>query len=126
MNTILFLIIGLIVGCVLGYFIFKSFLSKSSILKTEFDKLLSENSQLKVDIASRPSKDEIAQSYVAKESFEIINRNIETAHIELGKRDKTILELNNLLTKLQEKETYLNEKLTTFKEVCDLDFTPPF
>jgi DNA recombination protein RmuC len=116
MNTILFLIIGLIVGCTLGYFIFRALLSKSSVLKTEFDKLLSENSQLKIDIASCPSKDEIAQSYVAKESFEIVNRNLETANLELGKRDKTILDLNNLLTKLQEKETYLNDKLTTFKE----------
>lgn len=116
MNTILFLIIGLIVCCTLGYFIFRAFISKRSVLKTEFDKLFSENSQLKIDIASRPSKDEIAQSYVAKESFEIVNRNLETANLELGKRDKTILDLNNLLTKLQEKETYLNEKLTTFKE----------
>lgn len=119
MNTILFLVIGLIVGSILGYFIFKSFILKSHVLKVDYEKLQSDNSQLRVDIASRPSKEEIAQGYVAKESFEIVNRNIEIANIELGSREKTILDLNKLLTKFQEKETHLNEKLTTFKEELD-------
>ncbi len=116
MNTILFLVIGLIVGCVLGYFILKLYLSKSYILKTDFDNIQSENSQLKVEIARRITKDEVVQNYIARESFEIVNGNLTTANLELGKREQTINDLNKLLTAFQEKEKHLNEKLTTFKE----------
>jgi len=62
------------------------------------------------------SKTEVEKSYVAKESFDIVNRKLDTAETELGKRGLTILDLNNKLTELQQKEEHLNEKLTTFKE----------
>lgn len=170
MDTILFLIIGIIVGGILGYFIFKSFLSKSYVLKSEFDRLLSENSQLKVEIASRTtkeelsnnyvskelfaalqqnldsanedieakkieitsyqekilsltsesehklSKDEVAKSYVPKESFEIIRTKLVNAEIDINEKNDTILELNNQLTELRSAEEALNEKLTTFNK----------
>lgn len=170
MDTILFLIIGIIVGGILGYFIFKSFLSKSYVLKSEFDRLLSENSQLKVEIASRTtkdelsnnyvskelfaalqqnldnanedieakkieitsyqekilsltseseqklSKDEVAKSYVPKESFEIIRTKLVNAESDINEKNETILELNNQLTELRSAEEALNEKLTTFNK----------
>ncbi|MGN6341619.1 MAG: DNA recombination protein RmuC [Ginsengibacter sp.] len=62
------------------------------------------------------SKMEVDQNYVAKDSFDIINGKLFTADAELGKREETILDLNNQLTKLKEKEEHLNEKLTTFKK----------
>lgn len=170
MDTILFLIIGIIVGGILGYFIFKSFLSKSYVLKSEFDRLLSENSQLKVEIASRTtkdelsnnyvskelftalqqnldranedieakkieitsyqekilsltseseqklSKDEVAKSYIPKESFEIIRTKLVNAESDINEKNDTILELNNQLTELRSAEEALNEKLTTFNK----------
>lgn len=170
MDTILFLIIGIIVGGILGYFIFKSFLSKTYVLKSEFDRLLSENSQLKIEIASRTtkdelsnnyvskelfaalqqnldsanedieakkieitsyqekilsltseseqklSKDEVAKSYVPKESFEIIRTKLVNAESDINEKNDTILELNNQLTELRSAEEALNEKLTTFNK----------
>jgi DNA recombination protein RmuC len=170
MNTILFLIVGIIVGGILGYFIFKSFLSKSYVLKTELDKLQTENSQLKVDVATRITKDElsnnyvskelfaalqknldganedveakkkeiashqekilsltseseqkltkeeVAKSYVPKESFEIIRTKLGNAESDLIEKNDAILELNNQLTELRSAEEALNEKLTTFNK----------
>jgi DNA recombination protein RmuC len=62
------------------------------------------------------SKMEVEQNYIAKDSFDIINRKLTTAESELGKKEQTILDLNNQLTELQQKEEHLNEKLTTFKK----------
>jgi len=67
------------------------------------------------------SKLEVEQNYVAKDTFDIINRKLSTAEAELDKREQTILSLNNQLTELIQKEKHLNEKLTTFKnELEDL------
>lgn len=62
------------------------------------------------------SKAEVEQNYFAKDSFDIINRKLTAAESELGKREQTILDLNNQLTELKQKEEHLNEKLTTFKQ----------
>lgn len=62
------------------------------------------------------SKAEVEKNYIAKDSFDIVNRKLNTAETESGKREQIIHDLNNQLTELQQKEEHLNEKLTTFKE----------
>ncbi|MBS1780265.1 MAG: DNA recombination protein RmuC [Bacteroidetes bacterium] len=67
------------------------------------------------------SKLELERNYIAKESFDIISRKLDTAETELIKREQTILNLNTHLTELQQKEENLNEKLSVFKqEIEDL------
>lgn len=116
MEMIPYLLIGLLIGGFFGYFIFKLALQKSFVPKSDLAKAEEKISALQSENDTRLPKDEVAKNYVAKGSFEIVNESLKTANLELGKRDKTILDLNNQLTKLQEKETFLNEKLTTFKE----------
>ena len=169
MEFILYLIIGLIVGGVIGYFIIKITLQKNYILKTDFDNLQAIVTELKIDNAKRISKEELSQNYiskelyenvntafasakndliieqketekhqatilrltgeveqklskaevesnyVAKESFDIINRKLNAADTELTQKEQLIIDLNNQLTEVQQKEEHLNEKLTTFK-----------
>lgn len=164
------LLIGLVIGGLIGYFIFKLTLLKSFVPKTDLDTAEEKISALQLENATRLSKDEIAtkyiskelhdninsnlatanknletelaankehqatilrltgeseqklskteveKNYVAKDSFDIVNRKLDTAETELGKREQIILDLNNHLTELQQKEEHLNEKLTTFKE----------
>jgi DNA recombination protein RmuC len=62
------------------------------------------------------TRKEVDDNYVAKDSFEIINKKLSSAEIELGKKEQLILGLNNQLIEFQKKEEYLNEKLTTFKK----------
>lgn len=102
MDTILFLIFGIIIGSILGYFILKFYLSKSYVLKAEFDKLLSENSQLKVEIAYRTTKDELSNNYVSKELFaalqqnlDSVNEDIEAKKIEITSYQEKILNLTS-------------------------------
>jgi len=64
----------------------------------------------------RLTKLEVEGNYVAKDSFDIVNRKLTTAETELGKKEQTILDLSNQLTELEQKEEHLNEKLTTFKD----------
>ncbi len=164
------LLIGLVIGGIFGYFIFKLTLQKSFVPKTDLDTAEEKISALQLENATRLSKDEVAtkyitkelhdninsnlatanknletelatnkehqatilrltgeseqklskteveKNYVAKDSFDIVNRKLDTAETELGKREQIILDLNNHLTELQQKEEHLNEKLTTFKE----------
>lgn len=116
---IFYLLIGLAIGGMLGYFIFKLKLQNEFIPKTELVKAEDKISKLQFENGTRLPKDEVAQNYVARGSFEIINVNLETAKKELEKKDKAVLDLSNQLTKLQEKEIFLNEKLTIFKEELD-------
>ena len=90
MNTILFLITGIIVGVILGYFIFKSFLSKSYVLKAELDRLQSENSQLKIEIATRTTKDELANNYVSKDLFAAFQKNLDNANEDIEAKKNEI------------------------------------
>lgn len=170
MEMILYLLLGLFIGGLLSYFIFKLTLQKGFVPKTDLDEAEKKISALHLDNAMKLSKEEVEQkfvtrelhesisanlttakedfekekksnetnqltilrltgesvqkltkteveqNYVARESFDIINRKLTTAEGDLGKREQTILDLNNQLTELQQKEEHLSEKLTTFKE----------
>jgi DNA recombination protein RmuC len=72
--------------------------------------------QLTGESEQKLTKIEVEQSYVPKESFEILNRKLNSAEIDLEKRNNRILELSNQFTELQQKEEHLNEKLATFKK----------
>jgi len=170
MPFILYLVIGLVLGVLIGYFIAKLNIEKNYSPKSAYNDIFNENTQLKLENASRLSKEEVSASfvnkelhetilgtlnsykeeaknekgvneghqatiirltgeskgklskeevdkgYVAKESFEIIDRKLTAAEIELGKNEGTILGLNKELKALQEKEKFLEEKITTFKD----------
>ena len=100
MDTILFLTLGIIVGGFLGYFIYKSILSKDYVLKTEFDRLQSENSQLKVDIATRITKEELSNNFVSKELFEALHKNMNTANEDIETKKKEITTQQEKILKL--------------------------
>ncbi len=109
MDTILFLIIGIIVGGILGYFIFKSFLSKSYVLKSEFDRLLSANSQLNVEIASRTTKDELSNNYISKELFAALQQNLDSAHEDI---EANKIEITNYQEKILRLTSESKQKLS--------------
>jgi len=67
METILFLVTGLVIGSVVGYIVFKLLLQKNYVPKTETDELWELITQLKVENASTISKEELAQHYISKE-----------------------------------------------------------
>jgi len=170
MPFILYLVIGLVLGVLIGYFIAKLNIEKNYCSKSAYNGIINENTQLKLENASRLSKEEISanfvnkelhetilatlssfkeevrnekgineghqaaiirltgesnaklskeeveRGYVAKESFEIIDRKLTAAEIELDKNEGIILGLNTELKVLQEKEKFLEEKVTTFKD----------
>lgn len=170
METLLYLVAGLVIGCLFGYFILKLTIQKNFVPRSDFDEAEKRIAALLLENATRLSREEIAANfvskelhdsvnanlatananvqatnealkeqqatilrltgeseqkltktevetnYVAKESFDIINRKLTTAETELTTREQKILDLNNLLTEFQQKEEHLNEKLTTFKE----------
>ena len=157
MEMILVLLIGLLIGGLIGYFIFKLTLQKSFVPTTDLDVAEEKISALQLENVTRLSKDEVAtkyvskelhdninsnlsiakknletelaankehqvnllwltgeseqklskteveKNYVAKDSFDIVNRKLDAAEKELDKRAQTILDLNNKLTEFQQK-----------------------
>ena len=121
METIIYILIGFVLGGLISFLIFKFTLQKNYIPKTEHDILQTEVLALRNDSATRLAKTEVSQNYIPKESFEIVNGNLITAQKDLEKREQRILDLSQQLTSFQEKEKFLDEKLTTFKtEIADL------
>lgn len=116
MEIVIYISIGLIFGYFFGLLIYKLKLQKEYVSKNELEILKTELETIRIENASRLTRDQVSQSYVPKESFEIVNGNLTTANFELFKREQTILDLSNQLTALQGKENELNEKLTTFRD----------
>jgi DNA recombination protein RmuC len=170
MEVLATFIIGLIIGGLFGYFIFKLMLQKGFVPKTELDLAGGRISALQLENATRLSKEEVSAKYVSKElydnvnatlttanrnleaeignnrehqatilrltgeseqklskeeiekryvardSFDIVNRKLNSTETELGRKEQAVLELKTLLTEREQKEEHLNEKLTTFKQ----------
>lgn len=105
---------GIIIGALIGYFIFKLFLQKNFVIRTKLEGAEKTIVALQVENAKRLSKEELLQNFVPKESFDFVDRKLSDTELTLEKKDNLILSLNNELTELHEKEKYLNEKLATF------------
>lgn len=139
MNIVIVLLLGLLVGGFLGYFILKSSILKNYISKTDYDKLISELNELRIETAKKLTKQEvengyvvkelydslvlnlenkekdIENNYVAKESFDIINKKLIITDNSLAEANQKILELTTQLAEYKKDEESLNEKITTFK-----------
>ena len=129
---IILLIIGLVVGGLLGYFLLKLTLQKNFVSKTELDAAEDKISALQLDNATRISKEEVATKYVSKELHENICTNLTTTNEKLDaqlvankEQQDTILKLTSeseqKLTKAEVDKNYVpkdsfdivNRKMTT-------------
>ena len=73
------LLIGLVIGGLIGYFIYKLTLQKSFVPKTDLNTAQEKISALQLENATRLSKDEVATKYVSKELHDNINSNLAIA-----------------------------------------------
>jgi DNA recombination protein RmuC len=173
MPFILYLVTGLVLGVIIGYFIAKLTIIKNYSPRSAYYELSEENTKLKLENAGRLSKEDVSANFVHKElhetilsnlntckeeikrekdaneghqatilrltgesngklskeevdngyvgkgSFELIDRKLTAAETELAKNEGTILGLNKELKAFQEKDKFLEEKLTTFKDELD-------
>jgi len=85
METIIYISIGLVLGGLIGFLIFKLILQKNYVPKTEFEKLQNEFSALRVDNATRLTKDEVSKTYISKELHDSVNAGLTTLKDDLQK-----------------------------------------
>ncbi len=71
--------------------------------------------RLTAESAQKLPRTTVEQHYVARESFDIINRKLVVAESSLDRQEAVVLELNMQLTEFRQKEEHLNEKLSLFK-----------
>lgn len=167
---ILYLLIGLVAGAMIGFLIVRLSAQTNYVSKQNFNDLQSRASALELENATRLSKIdvdrdyiskalfenkmidlakasedleteravikgqgetilrltaeseqkltklEVSQSYVPKDSFDILRGKLTNAEEELNKVNDLVIRLTKELTTYQQKEEHLNEKLTTFKD----------
>ncbi|WP_300600287.1 DNA recombination protein RmuC [Niabella sp.] len=139
-----YLLLGIIIGIVLGYLVARKWLATASVPRSVADELQKKISGLEQSNAARLSREEIQQQYIAREAGELLQENIRLLQEELKnekwagqqyqkeilaltkeseqkfskaaveERDQKILQLNNELVSLKEKESALKEKLELF------------
>jgi uncharacterized membrane-anchored protein YhcB (DUF1043 family) len=85
MEMILSLLIGLVIGGLLGYFILKLTLQKNFVAKNLLHEVETKISALQLDNAKRLSKEEIAEKFVSKELNDNINSNLTIVNQALEK-----------------------------------------
>jgi DNA recombination protein RmuC len=100
MDTIIYLIFGIAIGGILAFFILKLVFAKKFVPRKEFDDLQSENSQLKIDLATRISKEKLSNDYVTKELHEALNKNLDTANKEIENYKKDVLSKQETILRL--------------------------
>jgi DNA recombination protein RmuC len=100
MVTIIYLIFGVAIGGILAFFILKFVFAKNFVHRKEFDGLQSENSQLKIELATRISKEELSNDYVTKELHQALNKNLDTANKEIENYKKDVLSKQETILKL--------------------------
>jgi DNA recombination protein RmuC len=88
MTPTLLLTTGSIIGALLGYFMAKAFLLKNFISRELFDKAESELSKLRIENATRISKDELLNSYVSRELFVTVEHSLSAANEDFIKKEE--------------------------------------
>ena len=86
MELILYLLTGLAIGAIAGYYLLKSMLQKHYILKKDFESLRLQFTELQVDHAKRISKEELDQQYISKALYASVHENLTAAKTELHKK----------------------------------------
>lgn len=125
METIIYLLIGLVLGGLLGYFFIKLTFQKKYVFKTELETLQAEVTSLKLDNARRFTKDEISQNYVSKELHNSINSNLLKVNQDLqNEKDANIKHQATILQLTSESEQKLSkaeiERIYVAKETFDI------
>jgi len=140
-NIIFGLAIGVILGIIIGYLLYKDQINKLKIkllstvsqedladkyimkgfyddLKTNFDKQSDQiGEQHKTILAltnERISKDDVEKNYKPAEAYNLMEERVKRLEENARTNENTINSLNRQLTEFQQKEKYLDEKLRTF------------
>ena len=118
---IIYLLIGLIAGCVLGYFLVRLIVLKNLETELQRERGLSREHQaaivrLTAAVNGRLSREEVAAGYVAHGSFTLVKDRLAQTEIELAAKVQEVLRLTGLLTEMEQKEKHLIDKITGFKE----------
>src|SRR5688572_17683906 len=102
MEMIIYLLLGVVIGGVIGFFVFKLILQQSFVVKADFEDAQRKISALQLENATKLSKEEVAQKYVTKELHDSINSNLTVAKNDYEKEKeanetnrKTILRLTS-------------------------------
>ena len=82
---ILYLLIGLILGGLIGYFISKVALQTNYVQKSELGNSQKEILTLQIDNATRMTKEEVSKNYVAKDLYDSVNQRLDTLNEDLQK-----------------------------------------
>lgn len=106
-----YLITGVALGVVLGYFIIKLLLQKNFISRKEFDMLQEENTSLKLDNAKRLSAEEVSLKYVSRELHNSVISNLNDAREEIKKgKDENASLMATVLKLISESEQKLTRE----------------
>lgn len=114
---ILYLLIGLILGALIGYFASKISLQKNYVQKSELDHLHKEVSTLQIDNATRMTKEEVFKSYVTKDLYDSVNQRITDLTEDLQKEKGLNIEGQATILRLTVES---EQKLS--KETVDRDY----
>jgi DNA recombination protein RmuC len=118
METVLYLVIGLVGGGIAGFVIAK-LLQNKSVAKEQYDALSKELVDLKLEMARYVSPEALAESYVTKELFSHVQNALTESGQRLDSERNAVLSLQNQLTELRTEEKNLKEKLELFTVEID-------
>ena len=118
MEIVLYILIGIAVGSVVGYLLVKLNIHRNYTNKNEFTELEKLVSSLQIENATRLSKQEVADNFVTRELYDSVNSNLSSSNDNLEKErtankghQTTILRLTSeseqKLTKIEVEQNYV-------------------
>ncbi len=123
--TLVYLITGIVLGGVSGYFICRVFLLKNYIAKPVYDQLLAQHTALQVTASARISREELLAQYISREMYNTAlqqqdntRQEMQLQQQQLSKQQQTILQLTAESEKKLDKETV--DRLYVPRETFDI------
>src|SRR5574338_474951 len=90
MDIILYLLTGLFIGAIDGYYLVKSMLQKNYIVKKDFERLRLQFTELQFDHAKRISKEELDQQYISRALYASVHENLTATKTEVHKKQEEV------------------------------------
>lgn len=123
--TLVYLITGIVLGGVSGYFICKAFLLKNYIAKPVYDQLLAQHTALQATASARISREELLAQYISREMYNTAlqqqdntRQEMQLLQQQLSKQQQAILQLTAESEKKLDKETV--DRLYIPRETFDI------
>lgn len=115
MEAFIFVAIGLVSGGLICFFVYKALMAARFVSRADFERLQNESQALKIDAATRLTREEVARNYVATAVYDELQNRIRDLDRQISTKEETLIKYTGINASLVKENEHLKEKYQQFK-----------